>query len=71
MPSNWFTNPSDVLTILGSLATAIGSMYALLRRIRHNDLKHLDIKLDLMHESTLRIEDKLDRHLEAHAEGKV
>lgn len=40
-------------------------------QMRLNDLQHLDSKLDSIYANTKAIAERLDRHLEAHAEGRV
>lgn len=40
-------------------------------QMRLNDLQHLDAKLDNIYANTKAIADRLDRHLEAHAERRV
>lgn len=42
----------------------------LLKTIKTNDLRHIDAKLDLIKENVDKVDEKLERHLEAHAEGK-
>lgn len=68
----------DVAGLAGlvtALGVALGWVIKAINRIRANDLRHIDIKVDELHEdlkfvraSLRRVEDKIDRHLEAHVE---
>ena len=77
MTLNWLTNMSDVATVLGGVAAIGGGAWHILRKMRVNDLAHLDARTEEIYRSTLRIEttvtktaERLDDHLEAHAEGR-
>jgi hypothetical protein len=63
--SHAITAAAEVATILGGIAL-VG---AYLRKLRTNDLAHLDMKLDATHETTMRIEAKVDDHLTWHSEN--
>ena len=68
-------NVSDVATILGTIFALGGIFYAVLRRIRLNDLLHLDLKLDELsrkvddlHEDVRQSNQEMHRHLEWHSQ---
>lgn len=63
------TNWADVATILGGVLAVGGIVYRGMRTLRTNDLLHLDLKLDLVHDIVKRTEDKVDRHLEWHSQN--
>jgi len=78
--------PADYIALLAIAAPIIYGSMALARannkkiadqlamkvdQMRMNDLQHLDAKLDNVYASTQAIAARLDRHLEAHAEGKI
>ncbi len=55
---------------LGSLGVAvIGPLMGYMVKIRRNDLRHLDDKLDTVQATVTRIEDRLDEHVRDHAAG--
>ena len=55
---------------LGSLVAAmIGPVLGYMVKIRRNDLKHLDEKLEGVQATVTRIEDRLDEHVRDHAAG--
>jgi len=65
-------------TTLGAVGTVVGLIIRGLYKIRTNDLKHQDAKLDVivtmltsMKETDVRVEGKLDHHLEYHIEHKI
>ena len=77
MTFNWLTNMSDVATVLSGIGLVGGVAWRVLRKMRINDLAHLDVKADRNYDALTRIEatvtktaDRLDDHLEAHAEGR-
>ncbi len=78
--------PGDYIALTGIAAPVIWGIIAMSRshtrkladtlaakvdQMRMNDLQHLDAKLDNIYANTKAIADRLDRHLEAHAEGRV
>ena len=77
MTLNWLTNMSDVATVLSGIGLVGGVAWRVLRKMRVNDLAHLDSKTDEIYKSVQRIEttvtktsDRLEDHIEAHAEGR-
>ena len=69
---------SAIGTLFGAVGTVVGLIIRGLYKIRTNDLKHQDAKLDVivtmltsMKETDVRVEGKLDHHLEYHIEHKI
>lgn len=67
MPSITFEfNVGTIISVICALGAALGFMYKTLSRIRSNDLSHIDAKIDDLKEIVMRVEDKLDKHIEYH-----
>ena len=69
--------PSLTLADYAALATMLGgalwTIFKFIQKIRTNDLRHLDEKIDTHHEAIMaaleRAEEKIDRHVRDHAVG--
>ncbi len=60
---------SDFVALGSLVAAMIGPVLGYMVKIRRNDLKHLDDKLDNVQATVTRIEDRLDEHVRDHATG--
>ena len=66
--------PSDYIALTGLLLGTSGSVLAYLHKVRTNDIRHLDKKIDEHHEEVIhsinRLEDSMNAHLRDHAAGR-
>lgn len=64
---------ADYIALVGMLGGALLFIFKMIQRMRTNDLRHLDEKIDLQHEAVMsivtRIEGKIDEHVRDHAAG--
>ena len=60
-------SPSDYIALSSMLLVVTGSVMGYLHKVRVNDLRHLDMKIDEVRDSVNRIESKLDGHMRDHA----
>ena len=61
--------PSDYIALTTLLLGTSGSILAYLHKVRINDIRHLDKKIDDIQATVTRIEDRLDDHVRDHATG--
>ena len=61
--------PSDYIALTALLLGTSGSVLAYLHKVRINDIRHLDKKIDDIQATVTRIEDRLDDHVRDHATG--
>ncbi len=67
---SWLTlSAADYIALITLLGGALTFIFKMIQRMRTNDLAHLDEKIDAIHASTQRIEDKIDDHVRDHAAG--
>ena len=59
----------DFITLAGLILALVSPIFAYMVRIRRNDLRHLDDKIDVVQATVTRIEDRLDDHVRDHATG--
>lgn len=59
----------DFIALAGLLIAMMTPVFGYMMKIRHNDLKHLDHKIDDVQDTVTRIEDRLDEHVRDHAAG--
>ena len=57
----------DFIALAGLILALVGPVFAYMVRIRRNDLRHLDVKIDRVQATVTRIEDRLDDHVRDHA----
>ena len=61
--------PSDYIALTTLLLGTSGSVLVYLHKVRINDLRHLDVKIDGVQATVTRIEDRLNDHVRDHATG--
>lgn len=72
---------SDFVALAGMLGGALVAIFKFIQKIRTNDLQHLDIKIDLHHQTMAalvqdmkytveRLDEKIDQHIRDHAMGE-
>ncbi len=59
----------DFIALAGLLVALVSPVLGYMAKIRRNDLRHLDRKIDDVQETVTRIEDRLDEHVRDHAAG--
>ena len=60
---------ADIIAITGLMVTLLVPAVGLLIKIRRNDLFHLDMKVDQVNDTLVRIESNMNEHLRDHARG--
>ena len=64
---------ADYIALAGMLSAGLIFIFKFIQKIRTNDIRHLDEKIDSHNErvtgALARIEDKLDGHVRDHAAG--
>ena len=59
----------DFIALAGLILAIVGPTFGYMVKIRRNDLRHLDVKIDGIQATVTRIEDRLDDHVRDHATG--
>ena len=71
---NWpALSVADYIALVTMLGGALLFIFKAIQRMRTNDLHHLDLKIDMHHETLMttvdRLEGKIDEHVRDHATG--